>query len=265
MCILLVDGLNLIRRIYAGQPETTEQLKIEATATQSLRAIRKNLDLFRPSHAVLVMEYSRHNWRRKFLPTYKLDRPAMPAALRHALPDIVSTIAEGGVYEVSADGYEADDVIATLARGVVSRRGQIIILSTDRLMCQLLSPLLQVYDHFGKKMLDREFCLQRYQVLPRNLVSYFALVGNHSIGVGGVTGVGPKTAARLIAEHGGLSRILDAADQMSGRVGKVLRKGAGEARVAQRLFTLREDVRLGVNLHHFRLEKEDRHQGGLKK
>ncbi len=265
MRILLIDGLNLIRRIYAGQPDTTETAQTEATATQSLRAIQQNIDRFRPSHAVLAMEYSRHNWRRKYLPTYKVDRPTMPAALRNGLSNIVNRIAYAGVYEVSADGFEADDVIATLAQGVVKHTAQVIILSTDRLMCQLSGPSTRVYDHFGRTMLDQEFCLQRYGVLPQDLISYFALVGNHGVGIEGVSGIGRKTAARLITEHGSLEQILTAAELMPGRIGKVLRQGAGEARVAQRLFTLRHDARLGINLSHFRLQKKDRHQDGLKK
>jgi len=251
--LLLIDGLNLIRRIYAGQPDSGVQARIEAVTEQCVRAILKNLGKFSPSHAVLAMEYSRHNWRRKYMPSYKIDRPGMPAPLRKGLPELVQSIAEIGVREIAVDGFEADDIIATLARGVVSRGGQVIILSTDRLLCQLLNPLLQVYDHFGKQRLDEAFCRQRYGVESRHLVSYFALVGNHSLGIAGVAGVGPKKAANLIADYGELQQILDATDQLSGRTSKALRRHAGEARLAYRLFTLRENVHLGVNLSSFRL------------
>jgi len=251
--LLLVDGLNLIRRIVAGQPGAGEQLQTGIIAEQIQRAIHKNLTRFSPSHAVLAMEYSRHNWRRKYLPGYKIDRPGMPAALRKALPDLVRSIAETGIHEVAVDGFEADDVMATLARGVVSRGGQVVILSTDRLLCQLLDPLLVVYDHFGKKKLDDVLCRQRYGIPSHHLVSYFALVGNHAVGITGVAGVGPKTAASLISEYGDLQQILDAAAQLSGRIGKALRRNAGAARLAYRLFTLREDVHLGINLSNFRL------------
>lgn len=264
MRILLIDGLNLIRRIYAGQPKVPDPPKAQATVAQSRRVIEKNLDRFQPSHAVLAMEYSRHNWRRKLFPDYKINRPAMPTALRGLLPDIVQAIAGCGVGEVAKDGYEADDIIATLAQGVVSRGGQVIVLSSDRLLCQLSGALLQVYDTFARQKLDQEFCQRRFGVSPQQLITYFALVGNHSVGVSGVAGVGPKTAVQLIAKYAALSDILTASAQMPGKTGKALRKYAGEARVAQRLFTLRQDVRLGVNLSHFRLKKEDRHQGGLK-
>ena len=155
--LLLIDGLNLIRRIYAGQPDGGVQARIEAVTEQSVRAILKNLGKFSPSHAVLAMEYSRHNWRRKYMPSYKVDRPGMPTSLRKGLPDLVQSIAEIGVREIAVDGFEADDIIATLAQGVVSRGGQGMPLSTDRLLCQLLNQFLQLYYHFGNQRLDEAF------------------------------------------------------------------------------------------------------------
>ncbi|MDH3694961.1 MAG: hypothetical protein OER96_10365, partial [Gammaproteobacteria bacterium] len=149
---------------------------------------------------------------------------------------------------------EADDVLATLAHKIVSRGGHAVILSTDKSMCQLVAHGIQVYDHFSGRSLDHRYIREKFKVAPPQLSTLFALAGDTSLGISGVKNVGLKTAAKLVAEYGDMKSILAAAKDFPGKLGQTLREHADDARLAQRLMTLRTDVNIGVNLKDLRVD-----------
>jgi len=250
---LIVDGLNLIRRIYAGTPAGEALAHFDAALTATVQSLRRALTELSPTHAVVVFDSTEPTWRHELYPEYKAGRKPMPDELREGLDRYREAFAELGVSSVSKPGVEADDVVATLATAVASRGGKAIILSTDTAFCQLLSERISVRDHFEKRELDEAYVRKKLGVGPGDLVDLWALAGSATTHVPGVPGVGPKTAARLLAEHGSLEGVLDAAASIKGKLGESLRENGDVARLSQKLARLRSDLELGWNLKSFRV------------
>lgn len=254
MNALLIDGLNLVRRIYAAVPGEQGSDEHDDGVLQSIgRSAQRAVDQLDPSHALCAFDAPGPGWRHALLAEYKADRPPMPAALAALMPRIEATFADLGIKCVRVDGFEADDVLATIAVKIAANGGQAVILSTDKSMLSLLRPGIRVRNHFDERDLDEDWALQRFGVAPQHIATWLALVGESSQNVPGVKSVGAKTAARLINEHGSLQSILDAASDMPGRTGKALIADADNARLSLQLTTLRLDVHVGINLNECRL------------
>ena len=253
MKALLIDGLNLVRRIFSAVPGATDAVRHERAVIDSIAAsINRALSQHSPTHVVGVFDGDGPSWRHQIFPRYKGERPPMPQALREALPRIVSAIEATGVNCLIHPRCEADDLLATIATKVAGRGGQVVILSTDTSLCQMLSPGIEVHDHFSARQLDEAFVRQRFGVAPAELPDLLSLVGVQSSSIPGVRGIGPKTASRLITEHGDLEAVLAAAGGMPGRVGQLLVNASADARLSRQLVTLSQAIEVGVNLSQFR-------------
>lgn len=249
MIAVLVDGLNLVRRIYAAVPgEEGSAEHDDAVLHSTQRSLQRALDELAPSHALCAFDAVGTSWRHRILPAYKADRPAMPAALARLLPSIEDAFETLGVRKIRVSGFEADDVIASIAVRIAARGGRCVILSTDKSMLSLLGPNIRVRNHFDGRDLDEAYARERFGVAAQHLPLWLALVGESSQGIPGVKSVGKKTAAQLIEAYGTLPAILAAAADMPGRVGEALRVHADDARLSLRLATLRTDVEVGLNL-----------------
>jgi protein Xni len=249
---LVVDGLNLIRRIYAGTPGEGAG-HFEAALTATVQSLRRALAELSPTHAVVVFDSEGPTWRHELYPEYKAGRKPMPLELREGLDRYPEAFSALGVSSVSKPGVEADDVAATLATVVAAHGGKAIILSTDTAFCQLLSDGISVRDHFDKRNLDEAYVRKKFGVGPSDLVNLWALAGSATTHVPGVPGVGPKNAARLLTEHGSLEHVLEAASGVKGKLGDALREYGDRARLSQKLARLRSDLELGWNLKSFRV------------
>jgi protein Xni len=254
MKALLIDGLNLVRRIYAAVPGEDDTAAHQDGVLHSVtRSAQRALEQLAPSHVLCAFDAPGPGWRHQLLPEYKANRPPMPGALADLLPAIESRFADLGIKSVRVAGYEADDVLATIAVKIAASGGHAIILSTDKSMLSLLRNGIQVRNHFDERDLDTHYVRERFAVAPAQIPTFLALTGESSQNVPGVKSIGAKTAARLIDEYGTLETMLDAAKDLPGRVGEALRTGATDARLSLQLMTLKLDVHVGVNLNECRL------------
>lgn len=260
MKALLIDGLNLIRRIDAAVPAPEDEGRhLEGLLLSLGRSVARALREHCPSHVVCVLDGEGPSWRHQLYAAYKQGRRPMPERLRTNMPLVVAGITSQGVGTLSMPCFEADDVIATMALRIASRDGHVSILSTDASFCQLLTDRIRVHDHFSGAELDEQHITRRFGVRPDQLATYFALVGNKSLNVPGVRGIGARTATRLISEHGDLGSILAAAPDQTDRIATVLSDAADDARLSKQLVGLRTDVAVGKNLRQFRYTPADRH------
>lgn len=254
MKALLIDGLNLVRRIYAAVPGAEDTAAHQDGVLHSAtRSVQRALEQIEPSHALCAFDAPGPGWRHELLPDYKANRPPMPVPLAQLLPRIEAAFEEQGIKPVRVAGYEADDVLATIAVKIAANNGQAIILSTDKSMLSLLRDGISVRNHFDERDLDAQYVLQRFAVAPGQIATFLALVGENSQNVPGVKSVGAKTAAKLINEYATLDAILRAANDMPGRIGEALRNGEADARLCLQLMTLKLDVQVGLNLNECRI------------
>lgn len=241
--LLLVDGLNLVRRIYEARGGATDQDFIVAVR----QSLERCLEDLRPSHAVVIWDSHSKTWRHELDDSYKANRPPTPQPLLDSIPQLNETFHGLHVENLTIANYEADDVIATMAVAV-SRSAKIeaVVLSTDKMFYPLLIDGVRIYHQFDREWMSKDLVVEKYGLEIDQLIDYWALSGDNSNNIKGVPGIGKKTATELLQAHGSIQGILDA------DVSKKLTDHADLAMRCQQLVQLKTDVELGVNLKDFR-------------
>ncbi|QIZ77039.1 flap endonuclease Xni [Ferrimonas lipolytica] len=250
--LLLIDALNLIRRIHAAVP-TEDQ---NALFDRCQGALTKALRLHKPSHAILVWDGGhQHSWRREIYPEYKAQRKPMPEDLAKVLPQLRQALEQQGVGSVKQQQFEADDIIATIADKVANYGGKVLVLSTDKGFAQLHSSAISQWDHFSGEPIDSKFIEAKVGVTQAQLLDFWALAGDSGNGIPGVPGIGKKTAIQLLNNYPNIKAIY-AAEPQPGKLGERLLAHKADARLSYQLVRLRRDIELNINLSQYRLHKE---------
>ena len=253
--VLIVDALNLIRRVDAARRDHVTGSGAGSSVEACAQSLSRALNECAPSHAMCVFEGKGSSFRAAIYPGYKAGRAPMPPDLEESLPEIREAFLGLGVPSIEVDAVEADDIVATLAAKIEAGNLPATILSTDKIFLQLLSDRIRVRDHFGKKDLDHAYVVEKFQVRSDQLVDLLALAGDPTNSVPGVPSVGRKTAAKLLQEYGTLENILSHAPQIRGRLGRVILEHKDNALLYRKLMRLKKDIDLGLNLRSFRYRR----------
>ncbi len=250
--LVVIDALNLIRRIHAAQPDPNDILKTQLTCS---RAIEKIINHTQPTHMVAVFEQRRENrgWRAEILPEYKQNRKPMPSVLEKGLDNIQDVWMAMGIDSLLSDGDEADDLVATLATKLASRQEQVTIISTDKGYCQLLEPTLRIRDYFQERWLDYGFVQTQFGLTPQQLTDFWGLAGINGSGLTGVPGIGAKSAKALLQEYGNLETIFYS-NELPAKWQKKLQGNRELAQKTKQIATLLTNVNLGFNLQDIRIK-----------
>jgi protein Xni len=250
--LLLVDALNLIRRVYAAQPGEDGPERAEGAKVSSVQSLRRGLRECSPTHAVCVFDGEGQSWRHELHPEYKAGHAPMPEALESALEEYREAFREIGVASLIQPRLEADDVIATISCKAVAAGVSATILSTDKIFLALLPLGVRVRDHFKGTDFKPQDVVEKFGVRPEQLVDFLALAGDRGNGIHGVPGIGPKSASELLSRFETLEDALQAMDDLEGRLGERLRTHASTARLCHELISLRTDLELGTNMSELR-------------
>lgn len=265
--LVLIDALNLIRRIYAVQERPFKQIKLQndeqlSPSTQKqvlfntqqgcVNALAKIIEQHQPTHALAVFDSQHPGWRHELFEGYKKGRKKMPDYLANKLVDIQDAFMEQGVDSLTSDEDEADDLIATLAVKMALHGQQVTIISTDKGFLSLLSPHIHIYDYFNRRYLDEDHVRSKFDVKSNQLVDFWTLTGDNTNKIEGVPGIGQVNAAKLLNQYGSLKAILKAPDLKTSLNEKLLESDA-QIDLARKLLTLKQDIPLGFNLKDIRL------------
>ncbi len=267
--VLLIDALNLVRRLYAVQERPyqplTEQVAdntraqiIQNTDNMLRQALNRLLKEFSPSHALMVFDGHDSQWRKRLYPQYKANRKPMPPILAEAMSTLRQSVTTLGVHNVQQDDSEADDIIASVA-GKLARHGmQITIVSTDKGFLPLLSDQIRIYDAFARQFQTEQAVQQKFGVSTAQLVRYWSLVGDSTNNIPGVNGIGPKGAHDLLALGPTLTEALEHPDCHKKLREKILAQ-KDQIKLFMQILTLRTDLQLGLNLQDMRVKPTGAH------
>jgi DNA polymerase-1 len=261
--LFLVDGNNLAYRAFFALPE--ELATSEGFPTNALlgftNMLFKLLADYRP-RGVAVAWDTRPVHRTELSPEYKSERRPMPDLLREQFPHFRPIVTAFGYRNLEFEGWEADDVIATLATRADTAGVKTCVVSTDRDAFQLCS------EHVCLMMTPRgvadvnvytpERVLARYGVTPAQVPDFIGLKGDSSDNIPGVPGIGDKTAGQLVAQYGSLEAVLEHVDELSPARAKALREHADQARGSKQLATMRRDLPLELDPTELVLAPPDR-------
>ncbi|WP_438466136.1 flap endonuclease Xni [Marinomonas sp. PE14-40] len=255
---LIIDGLNLIRRLYAAlEKEIDPVRRIERTQSTSIDALSRLLHQFDPDYAVVVFDSNGQTWRHKVFPEYKLGRIPMDDILLNAMPEFAKLFRFNKVPALRLSGWEADDLIATLAVKAAQNDIKSYIISTDKGFTQLLGDtnILQ-YDYFARLGYDKEWVYEKYGVTAEMLGDYWALVGDTTNKIPGVKGIGPKTAVKVLAQANTVEAIYQNLESFEPKMKQMLEGGLEQCKLSRSLALLKTNVEIGVKLSQFKYMKQ---------
>ena len=243
--MLLVDGSSYLYRAFHAMPDLRGPGGVPTGAVHGMVAMMKRLrEQIGAEHAVCVFDAKGPTFRDAWYPEYKAQRAPMPDALREQIAPIHEVVALLGWPILEVPGIEADDAIGTLAR-VAAAAGHAVVVSTgDKDLAQLVTADVTLINTMSNESLDVAGVMAKFGVPPDRIIDYLTLMGDTVDNVPGVEKVGPKTAAKWIAEYGSLDGVVAAADKIKGAAGENLRKALDWLPTARKLVTVVQDCDL---------------------
>jgi DNA polymerase-1 len=241
----LVDGSSyLYRAFFALPPLTASDGAPTGALLGVLNMLNKLLKEENPELIAVVMDAPGRTFRDDLFDQYKAHRPPMPDDLRAQVAPLIEAIPALGLPLLRIEGVEADDVIGTLAERASAAGHEVVISTGDKDMAQLVNDRITLVNTMFDTKLDRAGVKAKFDVLPEQIVDYLALVGDSSDNIPGVPKVGPKTAAKWLAEHGSAEGIVANAAAITGKVGESLRDNLATLELSRKLATIRRDLEL---------------------
>lgn len=255
---LIIDGSNFLFRAYHALPPLTTR---SGRPTGAIRGVitmfQKLLDSFDPAYVAVTFDAKSKSFRSDIYADYKAHRPPMPDDLREQIAPLMDVVDLMGLPRLIIDGIEADDVIATLSIEAKEKGFNVIIASSDKDLAQLVDDQIKMYDGMKNVMLDREGVFEKHGVYPESIRDYLTLMGDKADNIPGVEGVGPKTAAKWLAEYQTLDGILANAEQIKGKVGERLRNSFEQIELSKQLTTLVMDAELPYKVEELELREQN--------
>ena len=247
--LLLVDGSSYLFRAYHALPDLRTRGGFPTGAIRGVVGmLRKLASDYAGSPVAVAFDAGGATFRHELYAEYKANRPRMPDDLRVQLQPIFDIVEAMGMPLLRVGGVEADDVIGTLAAEATRVRRRVVISTGDKDMAQLVSAHVTLVNTMTEIALDRDGVLAKYGVPPERIVDYLALMGDSVDNVPGVPKVGPKTAAKWLAQYGSLEGVIERAAEIGGKVGENLRDCAERLPLSKRLTAIRRDVPLDVGV-----------------
>lgn len=259
--LYLVDGSGYIFRAYHRLPPLTNKHGEPVGAvygyTTMLWKLADELNKADgPTHMAVILDKSEHTFRNELYDQYKAHRPPAPEDLVPQFPMIRDATRAFSLPCIEELGWEADDLIASYTKAALAQGWSVTIVSSDKDLMQLMTdPSVDMLDTMNNRRLGPEATFEKFGVYPDKLGEVLALMGDSVDNVPGVPGVGPKTAAKLITEHGDVEAVLAAAPSMKpGKLRDNLIEHAEMARLSRKLVELSCDVPLPDPLEELELK-----------
>ena len=268
MRLYLIDGSGYIFRAFHALPPLTRKtdgLPVGAVSGfcnmlwKFLAEMRGGAhDLKGPTHLAVVFDKSEKTFRTALSADYKAHRPPPPEDLVPQFPLVREATRAFGVPAVELEGYEADDLIATYARQVAAAGGEVVIVSSDKDLMQLVNEQICLLDPVKDKRICSAEVFEKFGVNPDKVIDVQALAGDSVDNVPGAPGIGVKTAAQLITQYGDLDTLLERAGEIKQpKRRETLIAFADQIRLSRQLVTLADDAPLPAPVTDFALREFD--------
>jgi len=276
--VFLVDGSSFVFRAYFQSMNQDRKYNyrsdglptgaVRLFCTKLFQFIREGAVGIRPTHLGIIFDKSEASFRREIYPDYKAHRPDPPEDLVPQFPLMRSAVEAFGMIPIEQDRYEADDLIATYAVQAQEAGADVLIISADKDLMQLIRPGISMYDPASgekkrgsfrpERRIGPDEVVEYFGVPPEKVVDVQALAGDATDNVPGVPGIGVKTAAQLIGEYGSLEELLARAEEIKQpKRREKLIENADLARVSKQLVTLVCDVDVAVPLDNLAVHDPD--------
>jgi DNA polymerase-1 len=237
--LYLIDGSSYIYRAYYAIRHLSSPKGFPTNAlygfTQMLLKVLKDR---KPDHVAVVFDLGRQTFRTELYPEYKANRSAMPDDLVPQIAPIKEMVRAFNIPVLEKQGFEADDIIGTIARECEKAGMAVVVVTGDKDLMQIVTANVTLLDTMKDQVSGIPEVLERFGVEPERVVEILGLAGDTSDNIPGVPGVGEKTALKLIQEFGSLDALLERAAKVKGKTGERIREFADQARLSRKLATI---------------------------
>jgi DNA polymerase I len=248
--LFLLDAYALIFRAYYAfikNPRITSKGLNTSAVFGFLLALEEVLQKQKPSHIAVVFDTPTPTFRHEMFKEYKANRDETPEDIKKAVPYIKRLIEAYKIPVIDYPGFEADDVIGTLARKASEKGFTTYMMTPDKDFAQLVSPTVFMMKPsrsgndsvlWGVEEIKREFCVQR----PEQVIDVLALMGDSADNIPGAPGVGPKTAMKLISEYGSIEELFRNTDKLKGKLKEIIENYKEQIEFSKKLATIEQNV-----------------------
>jgi DNA polymerase-1 len=257
--LYLIDGNSYVYRAYYAIKGLSNSKGLPTNAIYGftnmlLKIIREK----KPDGLAISFDSPVPTERHRIYEEYKAQRPEAPGELIQQIPHIRRMIEAFRIKIFEIPGYEADDILGTIARKAESEGANVFIVTGDKDMLQLVDNKVKVYDPMKDKVLDEEFIRDKFGVGPARVTEFMALTGDAVDNIPGIKGVGEKTARDLLSEFSSLEDLLNNVDRIrKDKLRTLVAENADIVRLSQKLATLDTSVPADANIEEFRLQEPD--------
>ncbi len=257
--LVLVDGSWLVFRAFFGLPANlSTKAGLPTNALFGFATMFRKLFAGRmPDRGAVLFDTSEPTHREIAFPDYKAQRPPMPSELRQQLPFIDRLVAANHFPRIRSPGYEADDLIATLARRGVEAGMEVTIVAGDKDLAQLVGDHVRMQDTMRDVTYDAELVKKKWGVPPAQIPDLLALMGDSVDNIPGVPGIGQKGAAGLLEKYGSLETLLAHTAELKGKQRAALEEHRDAAMLYRKLATVDTHVPIDVDLDALTLKAPD--------
>jgi len=256
--LFLIDGSSYLYRAFYAIRHLSNSKGLPTNATYGfVQMLLKVLKDHRPDYLAVIFDSKAPTFRSEVYQEYKANRPAMPESLTPQIPYVKKIVEGYRIALLERDGYEADDLIGTVARRLESE-ADVVIVTGDKDLLQLVSDRIHVYDGMKEKRFGVEEVIERFGVSPEQVVDVMGLAGDAIDNIPGVPGIGEKTAIQLIKTYGTIDNLLTHAEEIPQKKLKENLRAHGDlARLSRKLATIHTDVPIDFQLKDFSLPPPD--------
>ena len=245
--LFLIDGTAIIYRAFFAfirNPLINSKGQNTGAIFGLVNTMLKMIEKYNIRNILVSFDQKEKTFRHEIDPSYKANRPPAPDDLVAQIEPIRQFFAAVNIHEVSLSGYEADDVLATLAEKY-KHDYEIFIVTGDKDFSQLVDDRVKLYDPFKEKVAGKDQIVEKYGLKPEQFIDYLAICGDSSDNIPGVRGIGPKGAVKLLNEYGNLENIYDHIEEVSPQgTKKKLQESKESAFLSQELARIIRDVPL---------------------
>ena len=258
--LYLLDSYGLIYRSYfafVSHPLTNKAGENVSALYGFFRSLAMILKTYRPQYFLAAFDSRTPTFRHEWYPEYKATRDKTPEDLHAQIPHIEKILTTLGIACLRKDGFEADDIIATLARRAEKEGRRCVIISGDKDLAQLVGDFVSVLKPDKSEALAHcgiEEVKEHWGVAPVQMLDYLSLIGDSADNIPGVKGIGPKTAVKLLQDYGTLDSVYEHIDAITGATQKKLAAGKDSAYFSKKLITLAADVPIEGTLEDYRCD-----------
>ncbi len=251
--LYLIDGSAYIYRAYHAVAPLTNSKGLPTNAVFGFaNMIRRLINEKQPGYIAVAFDSRGEVFRHEMYKEYKANRPPMPEDLVPQIPYIKSLVQAHNLPMLEEELYEADDIIASLSHVMKAQGHDVVIVSGDKDLLQLVDDQVHMLDPMKNKLYTTKEVEEKYNLPPEKLLDYFALVGDSSDNIPGVPGVGPKTADRLINEYGSLEELYANVESMKkSKMKEKIIDNEEMAYLSRDLIRLKSDIKVSTELDAF--------------